>query len=189
MPIIYFYIHIYLEAIIPDAYGVTESCCFCFRRGRRAEVPEDDLDDDDKSFASSIQANEANQDNQDDLEQKLLNNDRKSVKRRQSEARKQFDRSDPIQLKKMTKMFGDFRAVDEMTLSIKNDEIIALLGHNGAGKTTAIYMLTGMLMPSGGDAIIKGNSIRRDTDEVRRSLGLCQQHDVLHDLVSQSRST
>ena len=58
------------------------------------------------------------------------------------------------------------------------------MGHNGAGKTTAIYMLTGMLMPSEGDAIIHGNSIKRDTDEVRRSIGLCQQHDVLWDLVS-----
>ena len=71
-------------------------------------------------------------------------------------------------------MFGEFRAVDELTLSIKNDEIIALLGHNGAGKTTAIYMLTGMLMPSQGDAVIHGHSIKRDTDEVRRALGLCQ---------------
>ena len=56
----------------------------------------------------------------------------------------------------MSILFGEFRAVDEMTLSIKSDEIIALLGHNGAGKTTAIYMLTGMLMPSEGDAIIHG---------------------------------
>ncbi len=45
-------------------------------------------------------------------------------------------------------------------------------------------MLTGMLMPSGGDAMLHGNSIKRDTDEVRRSLGLCQQHDVLFDTIS-----
>lgn len=73
----------------------------------------------------------------------------------------------------MSMVFGEFRAVDKLTLSIKQDEIIALLGHNGAGKTTAIYMLTGMLMPSEGDAIIHGNSIKKDTDEVRRSIGLC----------------
>ena len=41
--------------------------------------------------------------------------------------------------------FGTFKAVDQMSLSIKKNEIMALLGHNGAGKTTAIYMLTGML--------------------------------------------
>ena len=76
-------------------------------------------------------------------------------------------------MKKMSMMFGEFKAVDQLNLSIKKDEIIALLGHNGAGKTTAIYMLTGMLMPTSGDAIINGNSIRKDTDEVRRSIGLC----------------
>jgi len=68
----------------------------------------------------------------------------------------------------MTKEFGKFRAVDQMTLSIKQNEIIALLGHNGAGKTTAIYMLTGMLMPTHGDAIIHGNSIKTQTELVRR---------------------
>ena len=70
--------------------------------------------------------------------------------------------------------FGEFRAVDEMSLSIKENEIIALLGHNGAGKTTAIYMLTGMLMPTHGDAIIHGLSIKKDTQEVRKQIGLCQ---------------
>jgi ABC-type multidrug transport system ATPase subunit len=84
----------------------------------------------------------------------------------------------------MTKEFGEFRAVDDLTLSIKKNEIIALLGHNGAGKTTAIYMLTGMLMPTGGDAIINGFSIKKETDMVRRNLGLCQQLDVLFEKLS-----
>jgi len=45
-------------------------------------------------------------------------------------------------------------------------------------------MLTGMLMPTQGDALIHGKSIKRETDLVRRQIGLCQQHDVLFDLVS-----
>ena len=64
--------------------------------------------------------------------------------------------TDPIQLKRVTMKFGDFTAVDQMSLSIKRNEIIALLGHNGAGKTTAIYMLTGMLHMTSGDAIVNG---------------------------------
>lgn len=107
-----------------------------------------------------------------------------SIKRRQSQARKAFDPKDPIQLQKLTKEFGEHRAVDELTLSIKQNEVIALLGHNGAGKTTAIYMLTGMLMPTRGDAIINGFSIKHDTDKVRSSIGLCQQHDVLFEKIS-----
>ena len=98
-----------------------------------------------------------------DMEEKLIKR-KNTVDRRKSMARKAFDSKDPVQLKKMTMMFGEFRAVDELTLSVKQDEIIALLGHNGAGKTTAIYMLTGMLMPASGDATIHGLSIKRQTD-------------------------
>jgi|Transcript_16267 ABC-type multidrug transport system ATPase subunit len=122
------------------------------------------------------------------MSQRLLksntNNSRRRSTRRHTEALRHFNSSDPVQLKAMTKEFGDFRAVDELTLSVKKNEIIALLGHNGAGKTTAIYMLTGMLMPTGGDAIINGFSIRRETDMVRRSIGLCQQHDVLFEKIT-----
>lgn len=56
--------------------------------------------------------------------------------------------------------FGDFTAVDKMSLSIKENEIMALLGHNGAGKTTAIYMLTGMLHMTSGQASIYGNDVK-----------------------------
>jgi ABC-type multidrug transport system ATPase subunit len=53
-----------------------------------------------------------------------------------------------------------------LTFSIKKDEILTLLGHNGAGKTTAIYMLTGVLSPSSGDAFVNGYSIANNLDEV-----------------------
>jgi len=48
-----------------------------------------------------------------------------------------------------------------------------MLGHNGAGKTTCIYMLTGVLAPTSGDAIIYDSSLTKDTDEIRKKLGLC----------------
>lgn len=80
--------------------------------------------------------------------------------------------------------FGDFKAVDKMSLSVRQDEIMALLGHNGAGKTTAINMLTGMLHMTEGDATLYGKSIKTDLMEVRKEIGLCQQLDVLYDLVS-----
>jgi ABC-type multidrug transport system ATPase subunit len=67
-----------------------------------------------------------------------------------------------------------------MTVSIKGNEVFTILGHNGAGKTTAIYMLTGMLEPTSGDATLYNDSIVTDLDDVRRNLGLCQQFDVLY---------
>jgi len=81
---------------------------------------------------------------------------------------------DPIKLNSMTKKFGKFKAVDNLSLTVKQNEVFALLGHNGAGKTTAISMLTGMLRATKGDAIIYGNSLSRDLDQVRKNLGLCQ---------------
>ena len=66
----------------------------------------------------------------------------------------------PIQLKRVSMQFGSLTAVDRMSLSIDKNEIVALLGHNGAGKTTAIYMLTGMLHMSSGDAVIYEKSVK-----------------------------
>ena len=53
-----------------------------------------------------------------------------------------------VQLRRLTKKFGDFTAVNRLSLSIDENEIFSILGHNGAGKTTAIYMLTGMYVRS-----------------------------------------
>lgn len=85
-----------------------------------------------------------------------------------------YNENDPIKINGLTKKFGDFVAVDNLTLSIKEGEVFAVLGHNGAGKTTAIYMLTGVLKPTGGDAVIYGHSINKSMDTVQKNLGLCQ---------------
>ena len=60
-----------------------------------------------------------------------------------------------------------------MTLSIKSNEVFTLLGHNGAGKTTAIYMLTGMIKATSGNAIIYDKTMSTEIDEIRKDLGLC----------------
>ena len=63
--------------------------------------------------------------------------------------------------------------MDGLNLKINKNETVALLGHNGAGKTTAIDMLTGMLQPSEGDAILNGKSVANELVQVRLDLGLC----------------
>ncbi|OWZ23129.1 ABC transporter [Phytophthora megakarya] len=75
---------------------------------------------------------------------------------------------------------GIKRAVRGVTLAMYKDQITCLLGHNGAGKTTLISMLTGMIAPSDGDASFRGMSLMHDMGEIRQSLGLCFQHDVLY---------
>ena len=66
-----------------------------------------------------------------------------------------------------------------LDLDLYQGQITALLGHNGAGKSTTIHMLTGLVPPTEGDAMIAGHSIRTEMDDVRQQLGVCPQHDVL----------
>ncbi len=70
-------------------------------------------------------------------------------------------------------------AVAGTDLDIFENQITALLGHNGAGKTTIMSMLTGFLPPTSGTAYLNGYDIRKDMASVQNSLGLCPQHDVL----------
>ncbi|TYZ65804.1 hypothetical protein PybrP1_003442, partial [[Pythium] brassicae (nom. inval.)] len=75
---------------------------------------------------------------------------------------------------------GEKVAVKSLRMNMYTGQITCLLGHNGAGKTTLISMLTGVLEPTAGDATFRGLSLRGDMDEVRESLGICFQHDVLY---------
>eukprot|EP01133_Synstelium_polycarpum_P012374 gene12374-14517_t len=72
-------------------------------------------------------------------------------------------------------------AVNDLCLDMYQDQIHAFLGHNGAGKSTTIGMLTGLIGSTGGDALVQGYSIRNQMNKVRRTLGVCPQHDILWD--------
>jgi ABC-type multidrug transport system ATPase subunit len=88
----------------------------------------------------------------------------------------------------ITKMFGNFCAVDDVYFSIAEGTITALLGHNGAGKSTLIRNLTGQWTPTSGDAIVYGHSLTSEMELVRRNLGLCPQHDILVDTLSPTQN-
>jgi ABC-type multidrug transport system ATPase subunit len=77
-----------------------------------------------------------------------------------------YNKSDPITINNLSKKFGKFYAVSDLTLSIKQNEIMTFLGHNGAGKTTAIYMLTGVLGPTEGNAWVYGSDIKQNMPSV-----------------------
>jgi len=74
---------------------------------------------------------------------------------------------------------GEKVAVDGLNMTFYSGQITALLGHNGAGKSTSIHMLTGLYPPDQGTATIEGYDIRQDMSEARKKLGVCPQHDVL----------
>lgn len=77
-----------------------------------------------------------------------------------------------ISLRGLTKRFGDLVAVDRVDLEIARGELFGLLGPNGAGKTTIIKMLTTMLRPSDGEALVWGHNVATERDSVRSSVGV-----------------
>lgn len=85
-----------------------------------------------------------------------------------------YNKNDPILLDQLTKQWGNFKAVNKLTFSIKENEVFTFLGHNGAGKTTTINMLTGMINATDGDATVYGNSILTDINRIQLNMGLCQ---------------
>jgi len=77
-----------------------------------------------------------------------------------------------------------FQAVNGINLKMYNGQIFALLGHNGAGKSTTISMLTGLLTKSTGSARIFDNDLFNQMSQVRNYMGVCPQHDVLFDMLT-----
>lgn len=84
-----------------------------------------------------------------------------------------------IEVKNLTKKFGKFTAVDNISFDVKQGEIFGFLGPNGAGKTTTISMLTTLLKPTSGTAIINGYDLKKKKDKVRESLGVVFQEPTL----------
>jgi ABC-2 type transport system ATP-binding protein len=81
----------------------------------------------------------------------------------------------------LTRRFGAFTAVDHLDLEVRTGEIFGFLGANGAGKTTAIRMLCGLLPPSGGAATVAGLPVGRHARELKRRLGYMSQRFSLYD--------
>ncbi len=77
-----------------------------------------------------------------------------------------------IEVKGLTKKFGDFKAVDNVSFNVKKGEMFAFLGPNGAGKTTTIRMLTTLLHPDEGTVSLNGFNPFKQQDEVRKSFGI-----------------
>ena len=76
-----------------------------------------------------------------------------------------------IEIKQLTKSYGDLTAVDHVTLTIPRGQICGYLGPNGAGKTTTIQLLVGMMVPNEGTAKVAGFDVVEDSLEVKKRIG------------------
>ena len=81
----------------------------------------------------------------------------------------------------LTKVFGEFVAVDHISFQVKEGEIFGFLGANGAGKTTAMRMLCGLSHPSEGKGIVAGFDIYKQAEEVKKNIGYMSQKFSLYD--------
>ncbi len=80
----------------------------------------------------------------------------------------------------LTKKFGSFTAVDHISFEVGTGEIFGFLGANGAGKTTAMRMLTGLLKPTGGSGLVAGYDIRKESEKIKANIGYMSQKFALY---------
>ncbi|WP_375444014.1 ABC transporter ATP-binding protein [uncultured Fibrella sp.] len=83
--------------------------------------------------------------------------------------------------KNLTKRFGDFVATNAITFEVAQGEIFGFLGANGAGKTTAIRMLCGLLKPTSGEATVAGFDVYRETEKIKQQIGYMSQRFSLYE--------
>src|SRR5437773_12078407 len=89
--------------------------------------------------------------------------------------------ADAINVKDLTRRFGAFVAVDHLTFEVRTGEIFGFLGANGAGKSTTIRMLCGLLKPTSGTATVGGVDVSRDPEGVKRRIGYMSQRFSLYE--------
>ena len=77
-----------------------------------------------------------------------------------------------IHVENLTKMFGDFTAVDAISFEVKKGEIFGFLGANGAGKTTAMKMLIGISTPTSGEANVAGFNVNTHPESIKKALAI-----------------
>ncbi len=86
-----------------------------------------------------------------------------------------------IHTDKLTKQFGNFTAVDNISFEVEKGEIFGFLGANGAGKTTAMRMLCGLSIPTSGKGLVAGFDIEKETEKVKKSIGYMSQKFSLYE--------
>ncbi len=95
-----------------------------------------------------------------------------------------------IQVENLTKMFGEFTAVNNISFEVGKGEVFGFLGANGAGKTTAMKMLIGILKPTSGSAQVAGFDVKSNAEDVKKSIGyMSQRFSLYNDLTIKENIT
>jgi len=89
-----------------------------------------------------------------------------------------------IQVDQLTRRFGEFVAVDHVSFNVARGEVFGFLGSNGAGKSTTIRMLCGLLKPTSGQAFVDGIDVGRDPEAVKKRIGYMSQRFSLYEMLT-----
>lgn len=201
MPIVYIFLGIYLYEVIPQQFGVRKHPLFFLKSGKSSKLKKKikEKNDDMKGEFS----NPTDQDNI-DLElnktgdenfnypsstDEEINSEIRKIQSLDKEERGKY----PLVVDNLTKIYESHthshrshssklkvkKALNNLNLALKNNEIFGLLGPNGAGKTTFFSMLTGIYEPTSGNAYVGGFSIRENINKVQELIGYCPQFDLL----------
>lgn len=156
--VLYMLLWLWVDAVMPNEWGTPRSLCFCVTEPIKKLCGYGWQNDHDTHPPDGRSSNGVFED--------VPESSRTSV--RFAGLRKQFHRNGET-----------FTAVNNFYWSMEEGQISVLLGHNGAGKSTIMNMLTGMLAADGGDCYIYGHSVRHELQRVRQEIGYCPQHNVL----------
>ncbi|EAR92762.2 ABC transporter family protein (macronuclear) [Tetrahymena thermophila SB210] len=177
MIFVYIILYFYLDQVIPNEYGVSKHPLFfvinLFKKS-------------DKTSSNRLKSKNNS------LIQPLNQNDEEQVsvfQNPQDTSSALFHEVYPneknlparVIIKSLQKVFGDFTAVDKISINLYESNIFCLLGHNGAGKTTTISLLTGLISKTSGNVQIYDKDLETDIDQIRNNIGLCTQRDCLYD--------
>ena len=168
--IFYLFLGYYLQNVLPHDFGIRKPWYFIFKKLFCIKNKKREYNNQEEKFNNS---------ENDDIFGTLPINENF-----QSEEiyKDMTNPKDTFRIRNLVKQFGDGKiAVDHVNLNFYKNEIFALLGHNGAGKTTMISMLTGLYEATSGEAIYDGINVLspENIDSFRRKVGICPQHDVL----------
>ena len=175
----------YIEAVFPGQYGLPRPIYFLFtksywlpNRRKSSSSSLEKLPDKMESLISGIRFTNADNSPASTSEEPRANNGVKTTKIIEEEP---VGLQLGVSIENLTKTYkaNGKLAVDQLSLNLYQSQITALLGHNGAGKTTTMSILTGMIPSTYGSAVIYGKSILDNMDQIRKSLGMCPQHNVL----------
>ncbi|KAI9080732.1 hypothetical protein K1719_037245 [Acacia pycnantha] len=175
--LLYCAVGLYLDKVLPREYGSQYSWNFIFQKGfwRKKQAVKHCSSSSDREIADKISKSKGNF---------LAENASKpAIEAISLDMKQQEIDGRCIKIRDLHKVYASKKgaccAVNSLRLTLYENQILALLGHNGAGKSTTISMLVGLLPPTSGDALVFGKNILTDIDDIRKVLGVCPQNDIL----------